>query len=132
MRELKLNKMRVMETPILLTDDMDIRNTELSMSHGNNGDYYICLKETKRGEIVKLDTRIAMSGGNATPEIRQAVSNLFKALMGQKVDIKEENTLLTDNMRHVCPECKGYGNVIGGIDCNIKCPTCNGSGQIEI
>jgi hypothetical protein len=75
-----------METPKLLTDDMDIRDTELSMYYGNNGDYYICLKETKRGEIVKLDTRIAMSGGNATPEIRQSVSNLFKALMGQKID----------------------------------------------
>jgi len=79
-----------METPRLLTDDMDIRDTELSMYHGNNGDYYICLKETKRGEIVKLDTRIAMSGGNATPEIRQAVSSLFKALLGQKAETREE------------------------------------------
>lgn len=75
-----------MGTPKLLTDDQDVRDTELSMYIGGNGDYYIELKETKRGEVVKLDTRIAMSGGNATPEIRYAVSNLFKALMGQKVD----------------------------------------------
>jgi hypothetical protein len=85
-----------METPRLLTDDMDIRDTELSMYHGNNGDYYICLKETKRGEIVKLDTRIAMSGGNATPEIRQAVSSLFKALLGQKAETREEQLTITD------------------------------------
>jgi hypothetical protein len=78
-----------METPKLLTDDMDIRDTELSMYHGNNGDYYICLKETKRGNVVKLDTRISMSGGNATPEIRQAVSSLFKALLGQNDDTGE-------------------------------------------
>jgi len=106
-----------METPKLLTDDMDIRDTELSMYHGNNGDYYICLKETKGGEIVKLDTRIAMSGGNATPEIRQAVSNLFKALMGQKVDTGENNALLPDvnsrykvNVLQKGKECWRYTN----------------------
>lgn len=83
-----------METPKLLTDDMDIRDTELSMYYGNNGDYYICLKETKRGEIIKLDTRISMSGGNATPEIRGAVSALFKALMNinkQLCNCKNDN-----------------------------------------
>jgi hypothetical protein len=85
-----------METPRLLTDDMDIRDTELSMYHGNNGDYYICLKETKRGEIVKLDTRIAMSGGNATSEIRQAVSSLFKALLGQNSDMGERQSNIPD------------------------------------
>jgi hypothetical protein len=69
-----------METPKLLTDDMDIRNTILEMYHGGNGDYYICLKETKRGEVIKLVTRIAMSGGNATPEVQQAVANLYKVL----------------------------------------------------
>jgi len=91
-----------METPKLLTDDMDIRDTELSMYHGNNGDYYICLKETKRGEIVKLDTRIAMSGGNATPEIRQAVSSLFKALLGQKAETREDQLTITDVSVSVC------------------------------
>jgi len=85
-----------METQKLLTDDMDIRDTELSMYHGNNGDYYICLKETKRGEIVKLDTRIAMSGGNATPEIRQAVSNLFKALLKQNADTGDRQLTIPD------------------------------------
>jgi len=72
-----------METPKLLTDDMDIRDTEFSMFIGGNGDYYLELKETKRGEVIKLDTRIAMSGGNATPEVRQAVVRLFKALRGE-------------------------------------------------
>ena len=67
----------------LLTDDMDIRNTELSMEFGGNGDYYLILKETKGGEVVKLDTRIAMSGGNATPEVKSAISNLYKALNGE-------------------------------------------------
>jgi hypothetical protein len=81
---------------------MDIRDTELSMYHGNNGDYYICLKETKRGEIVKLDTRIAMSGGNATSEIRQAVSSLFKALLGQNSDMGERQSNIPDVSGSVC------------------------------
>jgi hypothetical protein len=69
-----------METPSLLTDDMDIRDTELSMDVGGNGDYYLILTETKRGEIVKLNTRISMSGGNANTEIRSAIANLYRAL----------------------------------------------------
>ena len=72
-----------MEAPELLTDDMDIRDTKLRMRIGGNGDYYIELKENKRGEVIRLDTRIAMSGGNATTEVRLAVANLFKALRGE-------------------------------------------------
>lgn len=75
-----------METPELLTDDMDIRDTKLSMRIGGNGDYYIELKETKRGEVIRLDTRIAMSGGNAATEVRLAVANLFKALRGETLN----------------------------------------------
>lgn len=111
-----------METPKLLTDDMDIRDTELSMYHGNNGDYYICLKETKRGEIVKLDTRISMSGGNATPEIRQAVSNLFKALLGQKADTGENNALSPDVSESLPSddEIKLTDNGFGALEKAIK------------
>jgi hypothetical protein len=40
----------------LLTDDMDIRDTKLSMIVGGNGDYYLSLKETRRtGKIIKLE-----------------------------------------------------------------------------
>lgn len=69
----------------LLTDDMDIRDTKLSMDVGGNGDYYLTLKETKKGKIVKIDTRIAMSGGNATIEVKKAIVNLYKALQGEQV-----------------------------------------------
>lgn len=68
----------------LLTDDMDIRDTKLSMCVGGNGDYYLELKETKNGTIIKLDTRIAMSGGNATPEIKKAITELYRALENVK------------------------------------------------
>ena len=64
----------------LLTDDMDIRDTTLSMDIGGNGDYYLCLKETKYGKIIRIDTRIAMSGGNATPEVKTAIAALYRAL----------------------------------------------------
>jgi hypothetical protein len=64
----------------LLTDDMDIRDTELSMDFGGNGDYYLSLKETKRGKVIRLDIRIALSGGNATPDVISAIANLYKAL----------------------------------------------------
>lgn len=114
-----------MEAPKLLTDDQDIRDTELSMYVGGNGDYYIELKETKRGEVVKLDTRIAMSGGNATPEIRHAVSNLFKALLGQKVETGENNALLPDVSNTEGKVCVDCGKVLtrseanGGNCCDI-------------
>lgn len=64
----------------LLTDDMDISDTTLSMDVGGNGDYYLTLKETKRGKTIKLYTRIAMSGGNATTKVKKAISDLYKAL----------------------------------------------------
>jgi uncharacterized protein YfaS (alpha-2-macroglobulin family) len=64
----------------LLTDDMDIRDTELDVYVGGNGDYYIELTETKRGEIVRISTRISMSGGNASTETKLAVANLYRAL----------------------------------------------------
>ena len=68
----------------LLTDDEDIRDTVLSMDVGGNGDYYLTLIETKRGKIIRLDTRIATSGGNASTEVLRAISNLYKALQQPK------------------------------------------------
>lgn len=79
----------------LLTDDMDIRDTTLSMDVGGNGDYYLTLKETKRGKKVRLDTRIAMSGGNATTEVKKAIANLYKALQGEQVSsVLQANEIL--------------------------------------
>ena len=96
----------------LLTDDMDIRDTELSIDAGGNGDYYLSLKETKRGKIIKLDTRIAMSGGNATTEVKLAVANLYRALQGQPSH-KESSGLRLQSVVKVeqseatviCPNC---------------------------
>lgn len=82
----------------LLTDDMDIRDTELSIDFGGNGDYYLCLKETKRGKVVKLDTRIAMSGGNATTEVKLAIAKLYEALQGQ-TSHKESSGLRLQNVK---------------------------------
>lgn len=64
----------------LLTDDMDIRDTTLDMWVGGNGDYYLELKETKRGQVIKLDTRISMSGGNASHRTRLAIAELYASL----------------------------------------------------
>ena len=64
----------------LLTDDMDIRDTTLDIWVGGNGDYYLELKETKRGVVIKLDTRISMSGGNATNRTRLAIAELYASL----------------------------------------------------
>ena len=64
----------------LLTDDMDIRDTTLDMWVGGNGDYYLELKETKGGEVIKIDTRISMSGGNATTRTKLAIAKLYASL----------------------------------------------------
>jgi hypothetical protein len=69
-----------MTTKELNTDDQDNRDTTLSMSVGGNGDYYLELKETNRGEVVKLDTRISTSGGNASTRVKLAVFELYRAL----------------------------------------------------
>jgi hypothetical protein len=70
----------------LLTDDMDIRDTVLGVDVGGNGDYYLSLTETKNGKVVRLDTRIAMRGGNATPEARKAIADLYRALRSDVSD----------------------------------------------
>lgn len=104
----------------LLTDDMDIRDTILSMDVGGNGDYYLSLKETKNGKVVKLDTRIATSGGNATPEILKAVATLYKALLGQKAATGEGKSNIPDVIKSVCDSC--------GCEHDLKvmklCPDC--------
>jgi len=65
---------------VLLTDDMDLRDTSLEVFLGGNGDYYIELKETRKGELVKLCTRIATSGGIAPLRVKLAVAELYRAL----------------------------------------------------
>lgn len=64
----------------LLTDDMDIRDTTLEVEYCRNGDYYLSLRETINGEIIKLTTRIAMSGGVASTRVKLAISELYMAL----------------------------------------------------
>lgn len=108
----------------LLTDDMDIRDTKLSMLVGGNGDYYLSLKETKRGKIIKLDTRIAMSGGNATTEVKTAIANLYKALQGEQISSvlkANENIPLVIN----CPLCGAETLYTDPERCTtIDCPNC--------
>jgi hypothetical protein len=65
------------------TDDEDIRNVDFWMEHGGNGDYYINLMEfdkTTLGVSRRIDFRVAMSGGNATHEIKMAIAALWRAL----------------------------------------------------
>lgn len=105
----------------LLTDDMNIRDTTLSMDVGGNGDYYLILKETKRGKKVRLDTRIAMSGGNATTEVKKAIANLYKALQGEQVSsVLQANEILPLVSDTVCSDCihKGTPNKVD------PCHTC--------
>jgi len=110
----------------LLTDDMDIRDTTLSMDVGGNGDYYLTLKETTRGKKVRLDTRIAMSGGNATPEVKKAIANLYKALQGEQISsVLQANDNIPLVSTPVCHTCNSTGLVY--IDEEIKntlCPDC--------
>lgn len=64
----------------LITDDMDIRDTTLDVQYGGNGDYYVILKETVNGDVIKLETRIAMSGGVASTRVKLAIAELYRAL----------------------------------------------------
>lgn len=64
----------------LETDNCDVDNTSLRTMYGGNGDYYIEVWDKVDGLNVCKSVRIAMSGGNATPEIRLAVAKLHKAM----------------------------------------------------
>ena len=65
----------------LLTDDQDINDNSLTTFYGGNGDYYVQIwYKDENGLICNKYVRIAMSGGNATPEIRLAISKLHKAM----------------------------------------------------
>lgn len=64
----------------LLTDDCDIRDTTFWMELGGNGDYYINLLETRKGAVIRLSTRFAMSGGGAPLDVKLAIANLFKTM----------------------------------------------------
>nr|NQU91363.1 hypothetical protein [Bacteroidota bacterium] len=108
----------------LLTDDMDIRDTTLDMYVGGNGDYYLQLKETKRGNVVKIDTRIATSGGNATPEILKAIANLYRALQGEPPEREQANELLPPVSNSVCFRCNGTKEVASSDGSAKKCPQC--------
>lgn len=96
----------------LLTDDMDIRDTKLSMDIGGNGDYYLKLTETKSGKKVSLDFRMAMSGGNASPEVKHAFVELYKALDSSNSSRLKDNfvclspgSCIHDNDDIPCEEC---------------------------
>lgn len=64
------------------TDDCDIRDTKFWMDLGGNGDYYLNLMETTKNGIVRLNTRVSMSGGNTTKSlrVRLAIAELYKAM----------------------------------------------------
>jgi hypothetical protein len=64
----------------LLTDDMDIRDTTLDVWVGGNGDYYLSLRETRKGQVIRIDTRISTNGGNATAQTKLAIAELYASL----------------------------------------------------
>lgn len=65
----------------LLTDDCDIRKTNMLMYTGGNGDYYLALLELEP-TFKRLDIRFAMSGGNTYhhDRVRRAVIELYRAM----------------------------------------------------
>ena len=106
----------------LLTDDMDIRDTILSMDVGGNGDYYLSLKETKCGEVVRLDTRIAISGGNASLEVKLAIANLYRAL---------NKTIYSDGYDYSHLQSNGPGRIEDAVDGEFD-GTCTNCGSENI
>lgn len=67
------------------TDDEDVRDVHFWMEHGGNGDFYINLLQfNKHGSTdfkpVRIDCRIAMSGGNAPHEVKMAVAALYRTM----------------------------------------------------
>ena len=60
--------------------------------------------------------------------LKDSVKCYYPECGGKSLPTSDSALNLADVIRHVCPECKGYGNVMGGIDCNMKCPSCKGSG----
>jgi NTP pyrophosphatase (non-canonical NTP hydrolase) len=60
----------------LLTDDCDFNQNRLEVFTGGNGDYYVAVVVDDISHAV----RIAMSGGNATTQIKLAVANLHRAM----------------------------------------------------
>lgn len=101
----------------LLTDDMDIRDTRLSMDVGGNGDYYLNLTETKRGKVVNISTRIATSGGNASPDVLRAISSLYKALRGEKSDEPQTDTCNMHGVNGSVCTCEMPAKVKGKNEC---------------
>jgi hypothetical protein len=69
----------------LLTDDMDLNNNQLLITLGGNGDYYITVISEENNLKQYNSVRIAMSGGNASTNVKNAVAKLYIAL--------EENNL---------------------------------------
>lgn len=66
---------------VLLTDDCDFDDTILDIFVGGNVDYYLSLKQTNlEGKIIKIDFRVAMSGGNASTRTKLAIAELYRSL----------------------------------------------------
>lgn len=65
----------------IITDDIDIRDAELEMMLGGNGDYYLTVRETNPDGLTTRNTvRVSTSGGNAPMEVKVAISDLFRAM----------------------------------------------------
>ena len=66
---------------VLLTGDCDINENSLITMHVGNGDYYIIVfYKDEKGLRQRAGVRIPMSGGQATPEVKNAVSALHWAM----------------------------------------------------
>ena len=73
----------------LRTDDCDIRDVQMNMDSGGNGDYYLTLTEYPNpkltngaAEFKQINFRMSMSGGFAKnfPDVRDAFVQLFRAM----------------------------------------------------
>jgi hypothetical protein len=80
--QLQQEVMRLKKSKELLTDDCDINQNTLEVFTGGNGDYYIAIKANDMSYAV----RIAMSGGNASTDVKLAVANLYRAMNGIKIE----------------------------------------------
>lgn len=71
----------------ILTDDCDVNDVSMYMTHGGNGDYYLSLiqsKDTRFGDddFKWLTIRFAMSGGciSKHPEVAKCIWELYRAM----------------------------------------------------
>lgn len=70
----------------ILTDDCDINDAAMYMLAGGNGDYYICMKQSKdkngKDGFKSMGVRFAMSGGciSRYPKVAKAIWELYRAM----------------------------------------------------